>query len=100
MNYQTQIPSNVLPATWIGRVIAALIAASIAVVGLFFFAFALLAAALIAAIVAARIWWISRKLRARRDQDVIEGSYSVEPEQTQAIQAKYIDEDVLQSPRK
>ena len=85
MNSQTQIPGNILPATWVGRVIATLVAASIAVVGLFFFAFALIAATVLAIIIAARIWWVSRKLRAQRDDGVIEGSYSVETEQTLVI---------------
>lgn len=88
MNSQTQIPGNILPASWLGRVIATLVAASVAVVGLFFFAFALVAAAVLAIIVAVRIWWVSRKLRARRDQDVIEGSYSVESEPVQSIRSE------------
>ena len=81
MNHQTQIPPRFLPSTWVGRVIAAVVAASLAVVGLFFITFALIVAGVFAAVVAIRIWWVIRKLRAQRDNDVIEGSYSVASEQ-------------------
>ena len=86
MNTQTRVPPpSFLPATILGRVITALIAIACAVLGLFFFAFALLAAAVLATILAIRVWWVFRKLRAQRDKDVIEGSYSVETEVTQAL---------------
>ena len=80
MNHQTRIPANLLPTTWMGRLIAAIVVASLAVAGLFFLAFALVAAAVLASIVAVRIWWLLRKLRTQRDKDVIEGSYSIESE--------------------
>ncbi len=88
MNYRTQIPADIVPRSWLGRLIAVLIAAGLAVVGLFFIAFALVAAAGVAVIVVARIWWVSRKLRARQDNVVIEGAYSVEPERIQAVHAE------------
>lgn len=80
MNYQSRISASLLPTTWIGRLIATIVAASVAVVGLFFLAFALVAAALLATIVAVRIGWLLRKLRMQRNKDVIEGSYSIESE--------------------
>jgi hypothetical protein len=95
MNYQTRIPTGVFPDTWIGRVIATLVAAGLAVVGLFFVAFALTAAAVVAAIVVARIWWVSRKLRVQRDKDVIEGSYSIESEHMQAVHVEIPDSGTL-----
>jgi hypothetical protein len=48
--------------------------------------FALVAAALIATLVIARVWWIARKLRGRRDAGAIEGTYSVEAD-TRRIRA-------------
>ena len=80
MDHQTQTPPKLLPATWLGRLIAVLVASALAVVGLFFVAFALIAAVIVVAIVVARIWWVSRKMRTARNKDVIEGSYSVEIE--------------------
>ena len=88
MSYRKRIPAGMIPQTWLGRVAAALIAASLAVIGLFFLVFALVAATLIAVLVIARIWWVSRKLRAQRDASVIEGAYSVEVESTPALPAE------------
>ena len=85
MNYQTRIPGSLLPTTWMGRLIATIVAAALRVAGLFFVAFALVAAAVLALVVAVRIWWVVRKLRTQRDNEVIEGSYSIESEPTQRI---------------
>ena len=74
---QARIPPGIIPRTLLGRVVAALIATSVAVVGLFFLMFALIAASVLAAVVIVRMWWLSRKLRAQRNANVIEGSYSV-----------------------
>jgi hypothetical protein len=68
-----------------GRLLTTIIAAALAVVGLFFVAFAVIAAAVLAAIFAIRIWWIIRKARVQRDKDIIEGSYSIEAEQIQRV---------------
>jgi predicted lipid-binding transport protein (Tim44 family) len=81
MQNQSRISARIFPVTVLGRIVIALIAATLAVVGLFFVAFALVAAAIVAAIVAIRIWWVMRKIRAQRDDGVIEGTYSTEPDQ-------------------
>jgi predicted lipid-binding transport protein (Tim44 family) len=99
MMNQTRIAPGLIPRTLIGRVAAALIAASIAVVGLFFLMFALIAATVLGAIVIVRIWWISRKLRAQRDADVIEGSYSVQVESPPSLPAKGPDSNARQHDR-
>ena len=99
MNTQTRVPPpSFLPATILGRLITALIAIACAMLGLFFFAFALLAAAVLATILAIRVWWVFRKLRAQRDKDVIEGSYSVESAQTQAAPLEGVSTRVPPSP--
>jgi predicted lipid-binding transport protein (Tim44 family) len=100
MIHQNRIPPGIIPKTWLGRVSATLVAAALAVVGLFFLAFALVAAALIAGIVIVRIWWALRKLRAQREADVIEGSYSVETDATPAVISADIDPAVLPTDRK
>jgi len=94
MTYQKQISAGVLPASWVGRLIAALIAASLALVGLFFIAFALVAAGVLAAVVAVRIWWVIRRLRAQRDSNVIEGSYSVAPGHALPVRSSYVPGDI------
>jgi len=100
MIHQTRIPPGIIPRTWLGRVSATLIAAGLAVVGLFFLVFALVAAALIAGVVIVRIWWGLRKLRAQREADVIEGSYSVETDAPPAVISRETDAAVLPADRK
>ena len=90
MNTQTRIAGNVVPTTWMGRLVATIAAGALAVAGLFFIAFALAATAVIAVIVALRVWWIFRKSRLQRDADVIEGSYSVESEQNEQLPSSKI----------
>ena len=92
--------TRVLPASWVGRVIATLMAVTLAVIGFFFVAFALIAAAIVAAVVAARMWWVFRKLRAQQNAQVIEGAYSVEVEQTQAIESDTASRGALPLDRK
>ncbi len=70
--------SNVVPRSWLGRLLSALITLALVAVGAFFLFFALVAAALIAVGVLGRIWWVARKLRKQRDAGVIEGTYTVE----------------------
>ena len=100
MIHQTSILPGIVPRTWLGRVSATLIAAGLAVVGLFFLAVALVAAALIAGVVIVRIWWALRKVRAQREADVIEGSYSVETDAPSAVISGDIDPAVLPADRK
>jgi len=93
MNYHIRLPGSVVPTTWMGRLVATIAAGALAVAGLFFIAFALAAAAVIAAIVAMRVWWMFRKSRMQRDDDVIEGSYSVESEPNELIASSKIRRD-------
>ena len=83
MAYKTLRSPNLLPTTVIGNLIAGVLA----VAGLFFVAIALIAATLLGSAFALRIWWAIRRVRAQRDEDVIEGSYSVEPSQLERIPA-------------
>jgi len=100
MIHQTRIPPGIIPRTWLGRVSATLIAAGLAVVGLFFLVFALVAAALISGVVIVRIWWTLRKVRAQREADVIEGSYSVETDAPPTVISRETDPAVLPADRK
>lgn len=75
---ERQLFTNMVPRTWLGRLLSALVTLALIAVGAFFLLFALAAAALIAAGVLARIWWIARQLRKQRDAGVIEGTYTVE----------------------
>jgi hypothetical protein len=75
---QSRTSAIVFPSTIIGRVVFALVAITLAVAGLFFLAFALVAVMAIAIIIGIRFWWLRRKIRMQQNSDVIEGSYSVE----------------------
>ena len=88
MMNRTGLPPGIIPRTLLGRVAAGLIAASIAIGGLFFLMFALIAATMLGAVFIVRFWWLARKLRARRDADVIEGSYSVQVEAPPSLPAQ------------
>jgi hypothetical protein len=85
MNERMRTSAGIVPRTWLGRLLSLLVAGTLAIAGFFFLMFALIAAAIIAACVIARLWWISRKLRAQRDAGVIEGTYSVETESRRRI---------------
>lgn len=69
--------ANYLTQSLLGRVLSTLAAAAIIVCGFFFAIFALIAAAIFIVIVLSRLWWVSRKLRAQRHADVIEGEYTI-----------------------
>jgi predicted lipid-binding transport protein (Tim44 family) len=86
MVYNARISTQFLPATWYGRLFAALIAVALAVIAVFFVAFALIAGMTVAALIAGRLWWLRRKLRARQDEGIIEGSYTVESAQVLTVQ--------------
>ena len=63
---------------WLQRAVIALVAVSLAIVGMLFLTVALVAGAFIALAVGARWWWVMRKLR--RDAQAyapLEGQYTV-----------------------
>ena len=63
---------------WLQRAVIALVAVSLAIVGMLFLTVALVAGAFIALAVGARWWWVMRKLR--RDAQAyapLEGEYTV-----------------------
>ena len=75
-----QPPPGISVPTWIVRAGFALTIATLAVIVVFFAAFALIAATIFAIIVGIRLWWVLRRIRAMREVEVIEGSYSIEPD--------------------
>lgn len=67
-------------AHWPRLVLIAALAAGLAVAGLFFFVFALIAGAVVTTAVGIRLWWLMRKLRAQtRNTGALEGQYTVIP---------------------
>jgi predicted lipid-binding transport protein (Tim44 family) len=81
MKHRTTFKLEVFPQSWIGRLVAALIAGVLFLLAFFFLAAALVAGAIVAAVVILRIMWLIRKVRRQAAEAVIEGAYSVEPKE-------------------
>jgi predicted lipid-binding transport protein (Tim44 family) len=98
MNFQTRLFPRIFPSTWFGRLAASLIIAAVVIIGLFFLVIAVVAGSLIAAAVLARLWWVARKLRSRRNARVIEGSFSVDRAYVPAISSTVSDKRPAPTP--
>ena len=78
----------VFPRALLGRVVAGLLAAALLVLAFFFlFVFLLVAGVLILGI-SLRLLWRARQIRAEASQNVLEGEYSVEPQQVKKLGVK------------
>ena len=81
MTQRIGTPSYGFPQTWLGRVIGGLLAAALLVAAFFFlFIFLLVLGVLILAVLL-RLLWRAKKVRAQASQDILEGEYSVEPQE-------------------
>jgi len=63
--------------SWPERILLGIVAVAIVVLGFFFLTVALVAGAIVAAVVLARLWWVTRKMRAARRDGTIDGEYVV-----------------------
>jgi hypothetical protein len=63
--------------SFLERVLLFVAGAGILILGFFFLTVALAAGAILAAVILVRAWWIMRKLRNARRDDVIEGEYRI-----------------------
>ena len=69
------------PQTWLGRVLGGVLATALLVAAFFFlFIFLLVLGGVILAVVL-RLLWVAKKVRAQASQDILEGEYSVEPQE-------------------
>lgn len=73
------------PQTWLGRVVGSVLAAVLFVLTFFFLVFFLLACGVLILGILLRLFWRARQIRARASRNIIEGEYSVEP-QEQAVE--------------
>ena len=69
------------PQTWLGRVVGGLLAAALLVAAFFFLFIFLLALGVVILAVLLRLLWRAKKVRAQASQDILEGEYSVEPQE-------------------
>lgn len=85
-------PFEIVPRTWLGRVLACLAALAVIVVGFFFLAIALAVGGVILFIVFVRVLWLMHRLRREREKSaprIIEGEYSV----TEETPRRYVRKD-------
>lgn len=77
-------PLDIVPRTFLGRVLAALVALVVIVLGFFFLAIALAVAAVVVFVAVVRVMWLLHRARReadrRRDSRTIEVEYSVREE--------------------
>ena len=66
--------------TWLGRVAGGLLAAALLVAAFFFLFIFLLVLGVLTLAVLLRLLWRAKKVRAQASQDILEGEYSVEPQ--------------------
>ncbi len=85
MNFQSRFLQSIFLSSRLSRLIAILIIATVVVMGVFFLVFALVVGALMGTVIFGRLWWLTRKLRVRRNGGVIEGSFWVEPKSQRTI---------------
>jgi len=79
------------PQTWLGRVIGGVLAATLLVAGFFFlFVFLVILGVVILAVVL-RLLWRARKVRVQASQDILEGEYSVEPQEERILGSSAAD---------
>jgi hypothetical protein len=73
--------SDGFPQTWLGRVVGGLLAATLLVSAFFFlFLFLLVLGVLILAVLL-RLLWKAKEVRAQASQEILEGEYSVAPQE-------------------
>jgi hypothetical protein len=81
MTQQIGTQSYGFPQTWLGRVVGGLLAAALLVAAFFFLFIFLLVLGVVILAVLLRLFWRAKRVRAQASQDVLEGEYSVEPQE-------------------
>jgi len=91
MTQQIGTQSYGFPQTWLGRVVGGVLAAALLVAAFFFlFIFLLVLGVLILAVLL-RLLWRAKKVRAQASQDILEGEYSVEPQEEGTLDGSTAD---------
>lgn len=85
--YQPTSPLDLIPRTWLGRVLASLGALVVIVLGFFFLTVALAIGAIVVFVVFVRVLWLMHRVRRaaerRKTQGTIEVEYTVSEEREQ-----------------
>lgn len=75
--YQRRLTFESRRPNLLERVIYAIGAIVVIVIGFFFVTVAFFVGALLALAIVARLWWLSRKLKQAQNRNVVEGEYEV-----------------------
>lgn len=81
MTQQIGTQSYGFPQTWLGRVAGGVLAAALFIAAFFFLFIVLLVLGVLILAVVLRLLWVAKKVRAQASQDILEGEYSVEPQE-------------------
>ena len=76
--YQQTSPLDVIPRTWLGRVLASLGALVVIVLGFFFLTVALAIGAIVAFVVFVRVLWLMHRIRRAAERGKTQGTIEVE----------------------
>ena len=79
------------PQTWLGRLVGGLLAAALLVVAFFFLFIFLLVLGVLILAVTLRLLWRAKKVRAQASRDILEGEYSVEPQEEGTLDSSATD---------
>ncbi len=91
MTQQIGTQSYGFPRTWLGRVLGGLLAAALLVAAFFFLFVFLVVLGVLTLAVLLRLLWRAKKVRARASLDILEGEYSVEPQEEGTIDGSAAD---------
>ena len=79
------------PQTWLGRVAGGLLAAALFVAAFFFLFIFLLVLGVVILAVLLRLFWVVRKAKTPASKDILEGEYSVEPQEERLLGSSEAD---------
>jgi hypothetical protein len=79
------------PQTWLGRVVGSVLAAALLVSAFFFLFIFLLVAGVLILGISLRLLWRARQVRDQASQDILEGEYSVEPQEVGILDGSTAD---------
>ncbi len=79
------------PQTWLGRVVGGLLAAALLVAAFFFVFIVLVVLGVLILAVLLRLLWRAKKARTQASQDILEGEYSVEPQEEGTLDGSAAD---------
>lgn len=88
MAHYQKVHIQILPTTWLGRLLAIAVAAVLLVLAFFFLTFVLVAVGVMMLVAFVRLLLPAQRTRGQSPDGVIEGEYSIESEEHKSVDAK------------